>query len=219
MTIKTNGRSRLVLVAASFLMFSGGALQAAPDKDDTTATSKSDRATARKYVRHGVHQWKRHTHRTPVKDGARSTETKKAGEPEMADASSGSPSVSRSIANANAQMASSDLPASPNSARAMSERAGMMLLAATGGQTDAAPAAESQVVVPDQLNEVDRSLEQSPAPAQTVAMAPANAAVAAPVLVNSDESSNLDETSLIGKIFIAFGALLTMASAARMFMA
>ena len=30
---------------------------------------------------------------------------------------------------------------------------------------------------------------------------------------------HLDKTSLIGKIFIAFGALLTMASAARMFMA
>ena len=31
--------------------------------------------------------------------------------------------------------------------------------------------------------------------------------------------STWDQTSLIGKIFIAFGALLTMASAARMFMA
>ena len=33
------------------------------------------------------------------------------------------------------------------------------------------------------------------------------------------DSSTLDKTSLVGKIFIAFGALLTMASAARMFMA
>ena len=32
-------------------------------------------------------------------------------------------------------------------------------------------------------------------------------------------SSIWDETSLIGKIFIGFGALLTIASAARMFMA
>ena len=35
----------------------------------------------------------------------------------------------------------------------------------------------------------------------------------------NNDSSTLDKTSLIGKIFIAFGALLTMASAARMFMA
>jgi hypothetical protein len=40
----------------------------------------------------------------------------------------------------------------------------------------------------------------------------------APVLASSD-SSAWDQTSLIGKVFIGFGALLTMASAARMFMA
>jgi hypothetical protein len=44
---------------------------------------------------------------------------------------------------------------------------------------------------------------------------------AAPVMAstNSNEGSTWDQTSLIGKIFIGFGALLTMASAARMFMA
>ena len=36
---------------------------------------------------------------------------------------------------------------------------------------------------------------------------------------SNGESSTWDQTSLIGKIFIGFGALLTMASAARMFMA
>ncbi len=35
----------------------------------------------------------------------------------------------------------------------------------------------------------------------------------------ANDSSTLDKTSLIGKVFIAFGALLTLASAARMFMA
>ena len=42
---------------------------------------------------------------------------------------------------------------------------------------------------------------------------------AAPAQASSSDSSSWDETSLIGKIFIGFGALLTMASAARMFMA
>jgi hypothetical protein len=42
---------------------------------------------------------------------------------------------------------------------------------------------------------------------------------AAPVMARGDDSSTWDQTSLIGKIFIGFGALLTMASAARMFMA
>jgi len=35
----------------------------------------------------------------------------------------------------------------------------------------------------------------------------------------SDGNDEMDKTSLIGKIFIGFGALLTMASAARMLMA
>ena len=42
---------------------------------------------------------------------------------------------------------------------------------------------------------------------------------AAPRRPAATESSTWDQTSLIGKIFIGFGALLTMASAARMFMA
>jgi len=39
-----------------------------------------------------------------------------------------------------------------------------------------------------------------------------------PVVAGS-QNATWDETSLIGKLFIAFGALLTVASAARMFMA
>ena len=49
-------------------------------------------------------------------------------------------------------------------------------------------------------------------------MAPAAPPVA-PVTAGINQSTTWDQTSLIGKIFIAFGALLTMASAARMFMA
>ena len=41
----------------------------------------------------------------------------------------------------------------------------------------------------------------------------------APVTAARREGSLWEQTSVIGKIFIGFGALLTMASAARMFMA
>jgi hypothetical protein len=82
------------------------------------------------------------------------------------------------------------------------------------------------VVSADQLNDVDRALHDGTPPAPPPAMAAANApaapvmaAPAAPVMANSTESSSWDQASLIGKIFIGFGALLTMASAARMFMA
>jgi hypothetical protein len=87
--------------------------------------------------------------------------------------------------------------------------------------TAAQPATENQAAAPDQLSDTDRALKDSVA-AQTNTQAPSSetpASRAAPVMAASGEHSVWDETSLIGKIFIGFGALLTIASAARMFMA
>lgn len=61
-------------------------------------------------------------------------------------------------------------------------------------------------------------LEETPA-RQTVAMASAKAAQHPAVQASANDSTGLDQALLIGKIFIAFGALLTMASAARRSMA
>ena len=107
----------------------------------------------------------------------------------------------------------------------MSAKANTMLLAAADKPADTQPAAEAEVVAPDQLNDLDRALQQAKpeakptAPTMALASAEAPAAPTAPVMAASKEDSTWDQTSLIGKIFIAFGALLTMASAARMFMA
>jgi hypothetical protein len=79
------------------------------------------------------------------------------------------------------------------------------------------PATDGQVVAADQLNDVDRALQQSRPLALAAAEPPALPAT--PILASSKEESTWDQTSLIGKIFIGLGALLTMASAARMFMA
>ena len=144
-----------------------------------------------------------------------------------ADKSSTPPSSSEippSVANANAQLAASDSPTS-DAAQAMSVRASNIVQSAPNNPADMQPAAESQVVAADQLNDVDRALHEGNPPAAPIAMASAEppvASAAAPVLAGSAASSSdstWDRTSLIGKIFIGFGALLTMASAARMFMA
>lgn len=93
---------------------------------------------------------------------------------------------------------------------------------APAGQVPAGQAgAESQAAAPDQLSDADRTLRDNAAsPASTPAASnEAPAARSAPVMAASGEHSVWDETSLIGKIFIGFGALLTIASAARMFMA
>jgi hypothetical protein len=97
----------------------------------------------------------------------------------------------------------------------------------SGAQPDTAqsstgqPASESQAPAQDQLNDSDRALRDNAA-VPTTAPAASNEAPpvrSAPVMAASGEHSVWDETSLIGKIFIGFGALLTVASAARMFMA
>ena len=68
------------------------------------------------------------------------------------------------------------------------------------------------------------TMPASPPDAQPAATNPVVAAAEAPAAREAPapsaiEHSIWDETSLIGKIFIGFGALLTIASAARMFMA
>jgi hypothetical protein len=131
--------------------------------------------------------------------------------------------MSAAVANANAQLAEADTPAAA-AANAMTSRASENGQAApdssAADKTAAAPALETQVVTSDQLNEVDRALQQANPPAQKTVLAAADAQPRpAPVMAASSDSSTWDQTSLIGKIFIGFGALLTLASAARMFMA
>jgi hypothetical protein len=204
MTVKASGRSALILATGLFVCLAGPS-QAATGADNATASSKSERASAlHKHARHGSRHWKSYAHRKSGKVALKSDDSDK------------SSVIPPSVANAKAQMTSADTPA--GNARAMSARANDILQAAPA---DAQPAADAQVVAADQLNDVDRALHESPPLAATLTMASADAPVApaAPVMASSDASSTWDQTSLIGKIFIGFGALLTMASAARMFMA
>ena len=99
----------------------------------------------------------------------------------------------------------------------MAARANEILQSAPDRSADAQPAAESEVISADQLNDVDRALHEGTPPAPILLMAAAEAPAAPVTAASSNESSGWEQTSLIGKIFIGFGALLTMASAARMF--
>jgi hypothetical protein len=196
---------------------------------DSAAVSKSESATSGKSVRQGSRDLKkRYSHRKYTHTATKSTESKKADEKQVADASGGTPpALPEWLANANAQMTAADAP--PDSAKgtlsAMSEKANTVLQAAADKPADAVvdkPAdaaeapADTAVVAPDPLNDGDRALHPS---SQTVAMASAKPAADGTAQAANNDSTTLDKTSLIGKIFIAFGALLTMASAARMFMA
>jgi len=222
MNIKASGRSALILATGLFVGFAGPS-QAAAGADPAAASSKSESDAGapialNKYAKHASHHWKTYAHRKSSKVALKSPDTKKTADA-AADDGDSSPAIPPSVANANAQLTSSDTPA--GNAKAMSARANDILQSAPGNPADAQPAPETPVVSADQLNDVDRALHDGTPPAPTVAMAAANARAAptAPVMANTTESSSWDQASLIGKVFIGFGALLTMASAARMFMA
>jgi hypothetical protein len=227
MTIKASARSALILAAGLLVSFAGPPPAMAAGTDaDSAAVSKPESATSGKSVRQGSRYLKkRYAHRKYTHAASKSEESKKADEKRVADASGATPPAMPDwLANANAQMTAAD--AAPDSAKgmsaAMSEKANTVLQAAADKPADAEAPADAAAAAPDQLNETDRALQLQDVPAtstQTVAMASAKPAAEGPAQAANNDSSTLDKTSLIGKIFIAFGALLTMASAARMFMA
>jgi hypothetical protein len=224
MTIKTSARPVLILATGLFVCFAGPSPVAAGADDKAVTDSKSastesgrgaeEFVAVKKYAKHGSRHWKRHAHRNSGKAALKSSPAGKADATDVAAADGGvSTTISPSVANANAQLASADTP--DGNARAMSVRASDILQAAADKPVDAQqPAAEAPVVPPDALNDVDRTLPASDPPAPTMATAAADA----PAVESRDDSSSSDRTSLIGKIFMACGGLLTLASAARMFM-
>jgi hypothetical protein len=224
MTIKTSARPVLILATGLFVCFAGPSPVAAGADDKAVADSKSastesgrgaeEFVAVKKYARHGSRHWKRHAHSKPEKVALKSSPAGKADATDVAAADGGvATAIPPSVANANAQLASADTP--DGNARAMSARANDILQAAADKPVDAQqPAAEVPVVPPDALNEVDRTLPASDPPAPTMATAAADA----PAVESRDDSSSSDRTSLIGKIFMACGGLLTLASAARMFL-
>lgn len=220
MTIKASGRAAL-LIAAGFWICAAGPSQAADDADNAaTPVVTQSSHHPRKYARHETSN-----------AAEKSSESKKT-----ADAAdrSGSPArqssqLPASVANANAQL-TTDTPASKD-AQAMTARANNIVQAAADNAAPAQPASDSPVVASDQLNDVDRALAAPPAQPDAAAPADAQQATPAnnpPAVVVASSSGNVaagssnstwDQTSLIGKVFIGFGALLTLASAARMFIA
>ncbi|KRR01862.1 hypothetical protein CQ12_13530 [Bradyrhizobium jicamae] len=197
--------------------------------DDAAAVSKSESATSDKSARQDSRSpKKRDAHRKTTRAAEKSNESNEAKKPEekqVAEANGAPPAIPGWLANANAQMTAADAPAdsAKGMSAAMSDKANTVLQAAAEKPADAEAPAEAAVVASDQLNDVDRALQvgspETPS-TQTVAMASAaKPASEATAQAANNDSSTLDKTSLIGKIFIAFGALLTMASAARMFMA
>jgi hypothetical protein len=228
MIIKATGRSALIAATGLFVCFAGPSRAATTD--DTTASSKSQSAAPvvlSKFTKHSAHHGKSYAHRKSSKVAEKPSDKsdKKDAPADVAADNSDNSAIPPTVANANAQMASTQIAATDvpgGNAKAMSARANEILQATPANPAGAQSNLNGQVVAADQLNDVDRALHESKPPALVMASAdtPDTAAVApAMASTSSNDGSTWDQTSLIGKIFIGFGALLTMASAARMFMA
>jgi hypothetical protein len=246
MTIKASGRSvsllSLLILATGLFVCCAGPLPAAAGAGDNaaadsqSANSEPDGAAAgparhHKRTRHASRHWRSYAHHKSGKVALKSSPARKNDATDGAENAEISTAIPPSVADANAQLATTDTP--DGNAQAMTARANDMLQmaaqdsipqAAAEKPADAQPAAETQVLPPDQLNDVDRTLPASAAsaPATTSTDAPAQAMASAdapdePVVANSDDNSTSDRTSLIGKIFMACGGVLTLASAVRMF--
>jgi hypothetical protein len=213
MIIKASGRAALILIAG-LLVLCASPVKAA-DGDDSTAGATSDRRAApgvrHRIFKHALHHRRHYVHRR-VHAVARAADEKavddkaadeKAAAPAVAtNADRTLPEIPPSIANAHAQM----LLAGAQISAAAAIPPGRELPATIADVANAG--SEITVAASDQLSDTDRNLQESSVTATTSPP---------PAAASTSESSSWDQASLIGKIFIGFGALLTMASAARMF--
>ena len=228
MMIKATGRQALILATGIFVCLAGPS-QAATGTDNTTARKPESSAPVvlSKYAKHSAPHGKSYAHRKSSTVAQKPSDQKDLDKKDApADAAAGdndnSSAISPTIANANAQMAPTQMAATDvpgGNAKAMSARASEIVQATPANPADAQTNVDSQLVAADQLNDVDRALHAGNPSALVMASADTQAAAPATASASSNEGSTWDQTSLIGKIFIGFGALLTMASAARMFMA
>jgi hypothetical protein len=217
MIIKASGRSALILAAGLFVLLASP-VRAATDGDDaaTEATPENPAAaqvTPHRIFRHTLHHRRSYAHRkSPALAMKADTDNKKAAATEV---TSGDRKVLAeippSVANANAQMLLAG--AQISAAAALPAGTDIPAMAPDNAATTRSDN-ETILVAADQLNDVDKALrENNNAPPAT------GNPPSAPAAAMTNDNSVWDQTSLIGKVFIGFGALLTMASAARMFMA
>ncbi|HEU4805750.1 MAG TPA: hypothetical protein VFS91_08080 [Nitrobacter sp.] len=242
MSIRASGRSALIIAAGLWLGFAGPMRATDSAAQPVGLAAHTEKAgppvKLGKFSKHRSH--KRHVTRTRKSAKPESKADTKPAETTASAAQDSNKQIPLppTIANANAEMHGTaedspqqDLPKTEASALASS--AGQMLSDNQDDlaqNPDSAPsastpsAATAEIVSPDELNEIDRALTDDKQAAPHLALASIDIAPSASTADTTDqtaasEDSAWNQTSLIGKIFIAFGGLLMLGSAARMFMA
>lgn len=219
---KASGRAALILATGILVCLAGPSPAASPDS--ATVSSKSDSGGGSVSLSKSTQHRRHYAHRRSYK-AAKPSANKDAESDTAARRAVSSNEIPQQVADANAQLAAADTPAVAAGAQASQTTAAQ---AAPNNPPAGQLGSDGQIVAADQLNDIDRALQQEPASAMPAAAQASTDAPAAtdepparptPVRAASSDSSAWDQTSLIGKIFIGFGVLLTLASTARMFMA
>jgi hypothetical protein len=187
--------------------------QAAP-QGDAAATSSKPLALG-KFTKHRKKRARHHVRSTRKHHQARSKASSKSDTHDEAkvDKTGADKPLPPSVANAHAELIG-DTPDQPPVATDSAADASTLTEADKAATTGIAPNGV-QVTTSDQLNDMDRDAAApatTPATPTTVALAQ----IAQPAVISANEESVWGSASLIGKIFIAFGVMLTLASAARM---
>lgn len=231
MNFKASTRSGLIIAASLLVCATGLARAAEGDAAPETAANvgtatdtSAEAPVAKRHRRHAVRKTVAKSHKAA---SAKASKSDDEGATADAKAKSG-PSMPPAVANANAQWPAQATPDTTSSMAAQADSVLQQVAPQPEQPASAAPAdlqTSGQVVASDQLNDLDRAAtEQTAAPSAppqapiTLAKATADVPAAAQESVSQDNST-WDRTSMIGKVFIAFGGVLTMASAVRMFMA
>ena len=213
MMMRASGRLALILATGIFVWFGASRKQQRPAQ--TPPRNRKARQPG-KSIKQGSRDGKRSAQGKSEKAASKSSDSKKSAD--VADAAGNTPSaLPAAVANSNAELTSAET-SSANAGAGVEQGQHD----ADGGNGEAGRGASGRARC-HRLRPAQRCRPRDAGPDPGVTAAAADdrhghAGKAAPVLASSD-SSALDQTSLIGKVFIAFGALLTMASAARMFMA
>lgn len=238
MSIGASGRSALIITAGLLLGFAGPmratGSAAEPAGVAATNTGQAEGAPVKlgKFSKQRSHKQAARTQKTAKPKSRTDTKAEETTASASHDSNTSVP-LPPTIANANAN---AEMPAgaddlsrddSPKTeAGALASSAGEMLATNQGDAAPTAdnvpsPAAAVNIVPPDEINEIDRAVAENHQVAPSLALA----SIDIPPAYNIDtgqaaanNSSTWNQTSLIGKIFIAFGGLLTIGSAARMIM-
>lgn len=216
MVKKANGCWPALVVAGMLALGSAPALAAENTASRTVGAAKSTH-----HARHSAHR----TSASRSEKPAAKTADPKTAAPTKTDAADSADAnrqdnaaVPATVANAQAQMTVADTSAPASNTGS----GGVQPPPAPAPVTSQAPAAEATpgadvnapVVAADQLNDVDRAA--APEKPTGKILHPISQT---PHLTNASTEDTWGQTSLIGKVFIVLGGCLTLASAARMFIA